>query len=95
MPRETGEDPLALKLAHHLAGVFRQRTGVDVRSDPVAWGKVLQAARQARRELCRSTVHNVSLPFLVKGSEGPLHLDVVITQRQFLELIMGEASGEA
>lgn len=90
-----GEDPLVLKVAGYLADVFRERTGVDVRSDPVAWDKVVRAARRARRELGRSTAYNVSLPFLLKGTEGPLHLDVVITQRQFLELMMGEAPEEA
>lgn len=91
---EAGEDALVLRLAHYLNTVFRDRTGVDVRADPAAWEKVLQAARQARRQLSRSTVCTVSLPFLVKGSEGPLHLDVVITQRQFVELMMGEIPGE-
>lgn len=91
---EAGDDPLVLKLAHYLTTEFRERTGVDLRSDPVAWDKVLRAARQARRQLARSTVYSVSLPFLVRGNEGPLHLDVVITQRQFLELMMGEVPGE-
>jgi len=91
---EAGDDPLVLKLAHYLTTVFRERTGVDLSHDPVAWEKVLRAARQARRQLARSTAYNVSLPFLVRGTEGPLHLDVVITQRQFLELMMGDTPGE-
>ncbi|MDI6893564.1 MAG: Hsp70 family protein [Bacillota bacterium] len=91
---EAGDDPVVLKLAHYLTTVFRERTGVDPSHDPVAWEKVLRAARQARRQLARSAAYNVSLPFLVRGSEGPLHLDVVITQHQFLELMMGEGPRE-
>lgn len=87
--------PAVGKMAGYLAEVFRERTGVDVLADPAAWERVQEAARRACEELKHSRAWNVSLPFLVRGSGGPLHLDVLVTQRQFLELVMGEAPEEA
>ena len=84
------DDRLTQKVAQYLADRFRAQTGVDVRLDAQAWAKVCRAAARARRELSRSPVCNVCLPFLARDAGEPLHLDVVISQRQLLELMMGE-----
>ncbi len=82
----TSEAELDARLARWLAGRFRERTGVELELDPRAYGLVLETAREVRERLRKTPLVAVSLPFLTRGEEGPLHLDDVVSRRDLERL---------
>ena len=78
-----GGDDFDERVAAHLMDVFKRTTGVDLSRDVAARQRVREAARQAKTELSAMESTRVNLPFLAQGSSGPLHLETVITRKQF------------
>jgi len=62
----------------HLAARFRERTGIDVRSDRVAAARLKEAAEVAKVELSTNTTTNITLPFL----SVQVHIPERLSERQ-------------
>lgn len=71
----------------HLVDCFRTRTGVDVRSDPMAAARIKEAGEVAKIELSTSTTAHITLPFLAGGPSGPLHLDYELTRTELERIV--------
>ena len=71
----------------HLVDRFRARTGVDVRSDPMAAARIKEAGEVAKIELSTSMTTHITLPFLAGGPSGPLHLDYELTRTELERIV--------
>ncbi len=71
----------------HLAERFRERAGIDVRSDRVAAARLKEAAEVAKVELSTSTTTNITLPFLAAGPSGAVHLNDVMTRAELERVV--------
>ncbi|MBI4870757.1 MAG: Hsp70 family protein [Candidatus Riflebacteria bacterium] len=83
-----GGDDLDLRLAQNLAEDFRKKTGVDLRANSQAMGRLTAAAEEAKIAL--STVLNaeVELPGIVMDASGdPVDLEASVSRSTFEELI--------
>lgn len=78
-----------LKLAGLLSRRFLQRTGYDLTLDPAAFALVVQAAKAALTRLQAGKLASVTLPFIITGEAGPLHLDDVLSPDDLRALVTG------
>ncbi|MFP8874129.1 MAG: Hsp70 family protein, partial [Myxococcota bacterium] len=68
-----GED-FDARIVDHLAGLFEQDHGVDLREDAMALQRLKEAAERAKHELSASSEVDVNIPFIYADDSGPLHL---------------------
>ena len=84
-PDGLGTDPFELEadaqLVHLLIARFEEDEGVDLSGDRLALLRLLQAAREARRELAVRDHAEVALPFICNANGRPRSLRDTITRR--------------
>jgi hypothetical protein len=68
-----------------LSQAFEQ-TGVKVADEPLAYQRIVEAARKAVQELRTRDAITVSLPFLTADASGPKHFEVRVTREVIQEL---------
>jgi hypothetical protein len=89
------DDPNAVTLsstnlvANWIADEFLKEKGIDLRTDLVAYPRIVEAAAKAIQELCVSDRINIDLPFISSTTEGPLHLDLCLTKSQLALILKG------
>jgi molecular chaperone DnaK len=71
----------------HLADRFRAQTGIDAHTDRVAAARVKEAGEVAKIELSTSTTTHITLPFLMAGPLGPLHLECDLTRAELERIV--------
>ena len=76
-------------IVDHLAGIFQEETGIDLREDSMALQRLKEGAERAKHELSSSTETDVNLPFIASDDEGPKHLVTSMT-REALEGLVSE-----
>ena len=81
-----GGDDFDKCLTDHLIEEFKREHGVDLKNDPVAMQRIIEAAENAKIELSSLTTANVNLPFLAMKCSEPLHMDINVTRAKFNEL---------
>jgi molecular chaperone DnaK len=69
-----------------LANEFKQAEGIDLRKDPQALQRLMEASEKAKIELSSVTETSISLPFVTANETGPKHLDMKLTRSRFNEL---------
>jgi len=74
-------------LVEWLAGEFRTKHGVDVRSDRQAMQRIRDAAEKAKIELSSTVNTTINLPFLTQKEGKPLHLEASMTRAKLEELV--------
>jgi molecular chaperone DnaK len=84
---QLGGTDMNLAVFDYLAGGFKEDTGFDVRTDPTAKARRIEAAELARIELSTSTTTRISLPFLVVAGGQPRHLDCELTRASLERLV--------
>ena len=70
-----------------LAERFTRQSGVDVKSDPRARARLLEATEIAKIELSTSTTTHISLPFIGMAGGQPRHLDMDVTRAELEHLV--------
>ena len=78
-----GGDDFDERVANYLLDTFQREHGEDLRRNPMAVQRVLEAAEQAKKELSSLDSAHVNLPFLAQNAGGPLHLDATVTRAAF------------
>ena len=78
-----GGDDLDEVLINYLADEFRKTEGIDLRKDPMAHQRLLEAAEKAKCELSTQLESTVNLPFITADASGPKHLQITITRSKF------------
>ena len=78
-----GGDDFDERIVDWAAARFKEITGVDIRRDVVALGRVREAAEQAKKELSTADSTQINLPYLTSKGNEPLHMDLMLTRSEF------------
>jgi molecular chaperone DnaK len=78
-----GGDDYDLVLVEWLVEQFLAEQGIDLRQDPQAYQRLVEAAEHAKIELSSLLSTTITLPFIYADAQGPRHLETEITRAQF------------
>ena len=78
-----GGDDFDEKILNWAIDCFRREHGVDLRKDPAAYGRVKEAAEQAKKELSTADMIQINLPYLTFHRGEPVHMDLTLTRTEF------------
>ena len=81
---QLGGVDIDLALANYIADESLQTHGLDLRNDPVAWRRTVEAAEKAKCDLTVALTATVELPYIATTQDGLQHLKTSIS-RQTLE----------
>jgi molecular chaperone DnaK len=81
-----GGDDWDQKVIDWLVESFKGKEGVDLSVDKMAVQRLKEAAEKAKIELSSVQSTQVNLPFITATSDGPKHLDEMLTRAKFQEL---------
>lgn len=78
-----GGDDFDIRLTEYIVEEFRKETKVKLAKDPVAMGRVREAAENAKKELSYQTQTHINLPFISVVKNNQVHLDMTISRETF------------
>ena len=81
-----GED-FDLRLIDYFVEKFKDESGFDLKSDPLALQRLKEAAEKAKIELSSSEQTEVNLPYITADSSGPKHFVHKITRAKLESLV--------
>lgn len=81
-----GED-FDLRLIDYFVEQFKQESGFDLKSDPLALQRLKEAAEKAKIELSSTEQTEVNLPYITADSSGPKHFVHKITRAKLESLV--------
>ena len=81
-----GGDDYDRRVVDHVAEDFLRSEGIDLRKDPQALQRLIEASEKAKQELSSVPQTQISLPFITADQTGPKHLDVALTRAEFERL---------
>lgn len=73
-------------LVQYICDEFQKEQGVDLRKDPMAYTRIVQAAEKAKIELSSSTTTDINEPYITVRDGQPLMLTMNITRAKFEQL---------
>jgi molecular chaperone DnaK len=82
-----GGDDFDNKIMDYLVETFKKENGVDLSKDKMAMQRLKELSEKAKKDLSSMTTTQVSAPFISQSSDGPLHLEMILTRAKFEELI--------
>ncbi len=82
-----GGDDYDQRIVGHLVDEFKRDQGIDLRSDPQALQRLVEAAEKAKIELSTTPQTEINLPFITADQTGPKHLAVTLRRSRFEELV--------
>ncbi len=74
------------RLMQYVLEEFHNRHGIDLAWDRVAIQRIRDAAETAKIELSTKKTSRVHIPYIAKGEEGPLDVDIEISREKLEEL---------
>jgi len=81
-----GED-FDLKLIDYFVEQFKNESGFDLKSDPLALQRLKEAAEKAKIELSSSEQTEVNLPYITADASGPKHFVHKVTRAKLESLV--------
>ena len=81
-----GGDDFDEALVNWAADQFKKENGIDLRKDPMALQRLLEACERAKRELSSAQGTDINLPFITADASGPKHLQMHLTRATFEQL---------
>jgi molecular chaperone DnaK len=84
---QLGGTDMNQRIYEHLAERFQMATGVDVRNDPKAAARLIEAAENAKIELSTSVTTHLSLPYLATVNNEPRHLELDLNRTELERLV--------
>ena len=81
-----GGDDFDERVLGWLIDEFKRASGVDLRRDSVALGRVREAAEVAKKELSGTDTVQISLPFIAQKDSQPVHMELALTRAKFDQL---------
>ncbi len=82
-----GGDDFDQRIIDYLVEEFKKQNGIELSTDKLALQRLKDASEKAKKDLSSAVTTNISLPFITQGTNGPLHLDVILTRAKFEDLI--------
>ena len=76
-------------IVDHLLSVFKNDTGMDLRSDNLALQRVRESAEKAKCELSSVVETEINMTFITDDQAGPKHLNVKLNRATFESLVDG------
>jgi molecular chaperone DnaK len=74
-------------IVDHLADIFHEEHGIDLREDAMALQRLKEAAERAKHELSSLEETDVNLPFISSDESGPKHLVMSFSREKLEELV--------
>jgi len=74
-------------IVDHLLSVFKNDTGMDLRSDKLALQRVRESAEKAKCELSSVVETEINIPFITADKTGPKHLNTKLNRATFESLV--------
>lgn len=84
---DLGGNLLDMRLLDHITEVFKKENGVDLKQDPMALQRVIEAAEKAKIELSSTTQTEINLPYITSIDNVPKHLVMTINRSKFEQLM--------
>jgi molecular chaperone DnaK len=81
-----GED-FDLRLIDYFVDQFKEESGFDLKSDPLALQRLKEAAEKAKIELSSAEQTDVNLPFITADKTGPKHINLKMTRAKLEALV--------
>ena len=82
-----GGDDYDQRIVAFLVEEFKRDQGIDLKSDPQALQRLVEAAEKAKIELSTTPQTEINLPFITADQTGPKHLAVTLRRSRFEELV--------
>jgi molecular chaperone DnaK len=83
---QLGGNDFDRRIVNWLADEFKEKEGVDLRTDRQALQRLIEAAEKAKIELSGVSVTEINLPFIYATEEGPKHIETQLNRAKFEEL---------
>jgi molecular chaperone DnaK len=83
---QLGGNDFDRRIVNWLADEFKEKEGVDLRSDRQALQRLIEASEKAKIELSGVSVTEINLPFIYATEEGPKHIETQLNRAKFEEL---------
>ncbi len=74
-------------LIDHIINEFKKQSGIDLKSDKMAFQRLREAAEKAKVELSSTISTDINLPFITADSSGPKHLTMTIDRAKLESLV--------
>lgn len=74
-------------VADYLIKEFKDKEGVDLSFDAMAYSRVYEAAEKAKCDLSNMSQTEINLPYITMGESGPKHLITTLNKATFERLI--------
>lgn len=84
---QLGGTDMDAAIIKHIATEFKQKEGIDLTEDDMAYQRLREAAEKAKIELSTVMETDLNLPFITSTDKGPKHLQTKLT-RAMLEKII-------
>ncbi len=81
-----GED-FDQRIINWLVETFEQENGIDLKQDRLALQRLKEGAERAKCELSSVAETTINLPFIAADTDGPKHVNTVLTREKFEELV--------
>lgn len=80
---QLGGDDFDARMVDYLVEQFRVINGINLTKDASAMSRIREEAEKAKKELSSAMTANINIPFITMTKNGPLHMEMQITRRQF------------
>ncbi|MFH0794868.1 MAG: Hsp70 family protein [bacterium] len=82
-----GGDDFDKRIQDHLIEEFKQKTGVDLSTDPIACQRLRESAEEAKIELSELKEAHILIEAITMSEKGPLTLESTLTRPKFEEMV--------
>ena len=84
---QLGGSDMDQALVDYLLSEFKKKNDIDLKKDPKALQRLLEAAEKAKIELSSTLQTEINLPYLTVVDNEPKHLELKLTRAKFEEII--------
>jgi molecular chaperone DnaK len=84
---QLGGTDMDLVIASWLADEFKGEYGIDLRDDPTAWRRLLEASEKAKIELSNVLETEINLPYITADKTGPKHIQRKLSRAKLEDLV--------
>ncbi|MBR9700926.1 molecular chaperone DnaK [Candidatus Woesearchaeota archaeon] len=82
-----GGDDIDTLILDWVAEDFKKAHNIDLREDPTAHQRLLEAAEKAKIELSSKMKTSINIPYVTAGQDGPKHLTQELTRAKFEQML--------
>ncbi len=75
------------KIVEHVLGDFRDRYGIDLSTDKIAYQQIIIHSEKAKKDLSSAETTRIMAPYIAATDKGPIHLNMEIRRQDFEKMI--------